>query len=75
MTDNPDLFDHIKYYSLPFTSKLMLVRYGKQLDVFKNDPDPTISELAKTILDADPGLIYPIHVTLASDLDYDEGDE
>jgi len=68
---DPNVFDYIKYYSLPFDQKLVLVRNGKHLEVFKDDSDPTISEVAKTVIAhmGKKGAKLPIHVTLKSDLD------
>jgi len=69
MANESNVFDHIKYYSLPFEEKFIMVRYGKHLDVFKNDPDPTISELAHMILEhTKDGIKYPVSVTLKDDL-------
>ncbi len=69
--DNPNVFDYIKYYSLPFDKKLVMVRHGQYLNIFKNDPDPTISELANTVIKhmTSEDAILPIHVTLKRDLD------
>jgi len=62
---DPNVFDYIKYYSLPFDKKLVMVRNGK------DDPDPTISELAKRVIEhmTKDAALLPIHVTLKSDLD------
>jgi len=68
---DPNVFDYIKYYSLPFDKKLVMVRNGQYLNIFKDDPDPTISELAKRVIEhmTKDAALLPIHVTLKSDLD------
>jgi len=71
MHSDPNVFDYIKYYALPFDKKLVMVRNGQYLNIFKNDPDPTISELAKTVIKhmTKEGAKLPIHVTLKSEFD------
>jgi len=66
-----NVFEYIKLYALPFNQKLVLVRNGKHLEVFKDDSDPTIAEIAKTVIEhmTKKGAKLPIHVTLKSDLD------